>query len=117
LDEAYLYRDHSRAEIHRWARELRLFRFVRAYGGHNNDGDQLLVALTEPAEGLPVYTYEQNGRFLVRMSDGYDVTESVVQAAKNVEKALDPRRVIDPPQNDDHCVCPHFYPEIWVNPS
>ena len=117
MDEAYLYRDHSRAEIHRWARELRFFRFVRAYGGHNNDGDHLLVALTEPAEGLSVYAYEQNGRFLLRMSDGYDVTESVVQAAKNVEKALDPSKVIDPPQNDDHCVCPDFYPEIWVNPS
>ncbi|MFI6318714.1 hypothetical protein ACIBG8_14390 [Nonomuraea sp. NPDC050556] len=34
-----------------WARELRYFRFCRAYGGHANDGDHLLAALRVDTRG------------------------------------------------------------------
>jgi hypothetical protein len=41
----YLYERHPPARLHAWARELAYFRFCRAYGGHANDGDQLLAGL------------------------------------------------------------------------
>ena len=43
---AYLFRRHSPAELSAWGRRLRYFRFCKAYGGHANDGDQLLAALS-----------------------------------------------------------------------
>jgi hypothetical protein len=39
----YLFRTHSESTIRDWARRLSLFRFVRAAGGHANDGDSLEV--------------------------------------------------------------------------
>jgi hypothetical protein len=41
----YLYERHPSAQLGAWARELAYFRFCRAYGGHANDGDHLLVSL------------------------------------------------------------------------
>ncbi|KAA0022339.1 hypothetical protein [Antrihabitans cavernicola] len=41
----YLFEQHSPDRLQTWARSLRYFRFCRAYGGHANDGDQLLVAI------------------------------------------------------------------------
>jgi hypothetical protein len=40
----YLFRSHSERTIRSWARRLHFFRFFRAYGGHANDGDALVVA-------------------------------------------------------------------------
>ncbi|WP_035564848.1 hypothetical protein [Hymenobacter sp. IS2118] len=64
----YLFRRHSPAELRAWGRRLRYFRFCKAYGGHANDGDQLLAALryADPADlhqlltqlGLPVVPIE-----------------------------------------------------------
>jgi hypothetical protein len=39
----YLHEAHSEQTLRRWARRLSIFRFCRAYGGHANDGDQLLA--------------------------------------------------------------------------
>ncbi|MEV0390262.1 hypothetical protein [Nonomuraea sp. NPDC050643] len=41
----YLYERHPPDRLRAWARELAYFRFCRAYGGHANDGDHLLVSL------------------------------------------------------------------------
>lgn len=38
------FEDHPEAELRRWARRLRLFRFVRAWGGHAIDGDASVAA-------------------------------------------------------------------------
>lgn len=43
--ERYLYERHTPEQLAKWARSLRWFRFCRAYGGHANDGDHLLVAI------------------------------------------------------------------------
>jgi len=43
--QGWLYRQHSFNELSEWTRALRYFRYVRALGGHANDGDQLLCAL------------------------------------------------------------------------
>ncbi|GAA3588544.1 hypothetical protein GCM10022419_083600 [Nonomuraea rosea] len=49
----YLHERHPPARLSAWARELAYFRFCRAYGGHANDGDHLLVSLrTETQTGL-----------------------------------------------------------------
>ncbi len=39
----YLFERHTEDEVRVWAKRLGLFRFCRAYGGHANDGDSLLV--------------------------------------------------------------------------
>lgn len=41
----YLHERHSPDQLRAWARRLAYFRFCRAYGGHSNDGDHLLVSL------------------------------------------------------------------------
>jgi hypothetical protein len=46
-----LFRDHSKAQLRTWARDLRYFRFVRGSGGGMDDhGDCLLVALHAPLQ-------------------------------------------------------------------
>lgn len=39
--EDYLFATHSKEELLSWARQLHIFRFCRAHGGHASDGDQL----------------------------------------------------------------------------
>jgi len=39
----YLFESHSEVTLRQWAKRLQKFRFVRAYGGHANDGDSLVV--------------------------------------------------------------------------
>jgi hypothetical protein len=41
---SYLFETHAESTLRDWGRRLHLFRFVRASGGHANDGDQLLVS-------------------------------------------------------------------------
>lgn len=45
----------------------------------------------------------------------YEVTEQAIASAQRVEALLEPlaAQVIDPPQDNKHCICPKFYPEIW----
>src|SRR3569623_3489351 len=59
--ERYLYERHSRGVLSSWARALQFFRFCRAYGGHSNDGDQLLVALRFESREELVATFERLG--------------------------------------------------------
>jgi hypothetical protein len=47
---SWLFRTHSFAELHEWTARMRFFRFCRAFGGHANDGDQLLAALRVETE-------------------------------------------------------------------
>jgi sorbitol-specific phosphotransferase system component IIA len=47
---AHLYRRHSPRELRDWATRLRWFRLCRAFGGHNNDGDDLRLALRATTE-------------------------------------------------------------------
>lgn len=119
----YLYRRHSPEQLAEWARSLEYFRFCRAYGGHNNDGDRLLVSLWLDDEVAainvqPAFTAVREGRLEIFVSDSgdpYSVSESAVNSAQEIEQALRPfaGRIIDPPQDDAHCVCPAYYPEIW----
>jgi hypothetical protein len=116
--EEYLYRQHSREEIRRWALSLKFFRFCRAYGGHNNDGDRLSVSLVATAETREIPgAYVSGDRVLIMLSDGYEVTQSTVDSARALEVSLRPEWVIDPPQDDEHCFCPEYHPWIWQNPS
>ncbi|MFI9554856.1 hypothetical protein [Nonomuraea endophytica] len=164
--DEYLYRNHTPEQLRAWANSLAYFHFCRAYGGHNNDGDRLLVALSteDPAEvltalGLPVerippgtplavpgqgYTVQEYAQFrnpvpghpdldqpgwvtlaghpahiwatattltisVHDADDVYEVSESAVAAAREMEKLLAPlsAHVIDPPQNDRNCICVH----------
>jgi len=47
---AWFFRTHGFEELARWTASMRYFRFVRALGGHANDGDTLEVALRFDSE-------------------------------------------------------------------
>jgi hypothetical protein len=66
--QQYLYSTHPQAEIRLWARQLKYFRFCKAYGGHANDGDQLKVALKFDSEEDLVETCKSLGLPLRRIS-------------------------------------------------
>jgi hypothetical protein len=53
---------------------------------------------------------------IVDQQDCYEVTAQAVDSARRVEQLLEPLadRVIDPPQDNQHCVCPKHYPELWA---
>ncbi|MCZ8064234.1 hypothetical protein [Silanimonas sp.] len=40
----WLFQEHPEHRLRQWARRLKLFRFVRAAGGHANDGDELVLS-------------------------------------------------------------------------
>ena len=40
----WLFQEHPEQRLRQWARRLEVFRFVRAYGGHANDGDELVAS-------------------------------------------------------------------------
>lgn len=42
----YFFEAHSEATLRQWAKRLSMFRFVRAFGGHANDGDSIDVVFT-----------------------------------------------------------------------
>lgn len=46
----YYFRSHSFDELEEWTERMRFFRFVRAIGGHANDGDELSCALRYDSE-------------------------------------------------------------------
>lgn len=140
--EHYLYERHSQEELHAWARRLRYFRFVRALGGHANDGDRLLLALRHdgPADaavlctqldpsatgrghhriaGIPVFLWTNDQTLTLSLSgadsDPYSVTELDVTNAATLEPLIDrvQGRIIDPPFDDKHCLAPSTHPAIW----
>lgn len=66
-----------------------------------------------------VHAWVSRGRLALQISDTdspYDVTEPAVRAAESVEPVLAPIRdlVIDPPLESVHCICPKYYPDLWV---
>ncbi len=48
--DEYLFREHSESFLSSWAKRLRYFRFFRAYGGHSNDIDEIVLALSYAGE-------------------------------------------------------------------
>ena len=157
----YLFSSHSEAELAEWVRSLEFFRFCRAFGGHANDGDRLLVAVRIESEGDLVAVLEQLGIGVQRLpesnpsgihqfpgiqqpgtvrlagadvfcwvnpgrlelwisdaDDPYNVSAAAISSARLVEPCLSPLsgRLIDPPLDDRHCLCPKFYPAIWDSP-
>lgn len=174
--QQYLFRDHSEAELRRWATSLRFFRYCRAYGGHANDADRFAAALRvetradleavcgalglgltrlpadapQPVPGrsytgaeiasfrsripdfpgfeqpgrqtlasAPVRAWVQSHRLQLAIdgsdAGGYAIGERDFEAARAVDRLLEPlaERVVDPPQDDDHCLCPKHYPAWW----
>lgn len=144
--EQYLFARHSRDLLRSWAQRLRYFRFCRAYGGHANDGDRLLVALRHEGEDdarrlyariagaplekwghttidrIPVFAWMSKVEVTLSLSGAngnlYDVTEGDAANAA----ALEPRlavatdRIIDPPVANQHCIAPTTNPEFWAKP-
>jgi len=51
----------------------------------------------------------------ISISSDYDVTEGDVASAQLVEKALAeaPLQHRDPPSDDEHCICPRYYPAFF----
>jgi hypothetical protein len=70
-------------------------------------------------QGIPVFAFVFNNASLqisVQQPDSiWDVNETAIQNAETLEPILDSvaASIIDPPEDDDHCICPKYYPEIW----
>ena len=69
--------------------------------------------------GAKVFAWVHPGRLELSISDEediYEVTPEAVQSALAVERliALLEDRLIDPPQDDRHCLAPKYYPELWA---
>lgn len=45
LSDAWIFENHDKDTLSRWVSSLKLFRFVRAWGGHANDGDQFILLI------------------------------------------------------------------------
>lgn len=72
--------------------------------------------------GVRVVAYRTPGRLELSITDidkPTEVTQAAVDAARDVEARLSvvAGRIIDPPQDDKHCVCPAFYPSFWEDDS
>lgn len=83
---AYLFEVHSEETLRAWARRLQLFRFCRAYGGHANDGDSLLVAYAYRSESELRGFFDAFGLSLVAHS------AAPPQAEPNVSYSLEEYR-------------------------
>ena len=46
FQDKWLFQDHTKSEIKNWVKQLHYFYFVRAYGGHSNDGDCFKTAFS-----------------------------------------------------------------------
>ncbi|WP_306476573.1 hypothetical protein [Methyloversatilis sp.] len=66
--------------------------------------------------GQTVFAWCEGNRITLSISTGYEVTESNVEEAGIVERALEevPLSLLDPPVNSRNCVCPKFYPEYFA---
>ena len=69
-------------------------------------------------EGVDVSVYHANGRLELSITDSrqpYAVTQAAVDAARSVELLLErlAGMLVEPPQDDRHCVCPRYYPSFW----
>jgi hypothetical protein len=170
-----LFETHAEPVLKAWAQRLNSFRFVRARGGHANDGDGLELRLpydgpgalqaffhkagiipivhpTRPPQmekglsypgdtlrqfpslipgtewmqqpghcrivGQQVFVWCTQKEIRISISSGYDVTEADVAAAEAVEAFLGDHLAgrIDPPVDDDHCICPKYYPDYFSSP-
>src|SRR6187402_3966899 len=67
--EQYLFASHTKGQLISWARSLEFFRFCRAYGGHANDGDNLLLAVRIESEGDLVAVLDQLGIGVQRLPE------------------------------------------------
>lgn len=68
--------------------------------------------------GIPVTAYRAPGRVELSITDAdrpAEVTQAAVDSARELEGLLSllASRVIDPPQDDKHCISPVFYPSFW----
>jgi len=167
--QRWLYEAHSEQTLRAWARRLSIFRFCRAFGGHANDGDQLLAVFVyesipqlldvlrqlgiepvihateppqpEPGKSYPAEEFERfpslidgtwikqpghceiggmtafvwcwRGRMSISVQSGYCVTEDDAERAASLEPLLAalPLERIDPPQDNDRCISPRYYPD------
>jgi len=141
----YLFRGHSPEELAEWALRLNFSRFCRAFGGHANDGNQLLLVLSYHGQtdqerlwlelaisgpppdvttiaGVPVSLSQFTDHVLLSISgadgDPFEVTLADVERAALVESKLGAAsgRRIDPPMDDPHCIAPKYYPDFWKKP-
>jgi len=162
----YLFETVSPETLRHWVQRLRYFRFLRAVGGHANDGDSLNAALRYEGEAdlwslltalrialdassenpshqdaeasslRPSYVPQtamlrQPGHCKIGGSDvfpwcsassilisanprSYTVEEVHIAAAARVEVILQAmaHRVLDPPGDSLHYLCPQNYPDL-----
>ncbi len=85
------------------------------------DGWRVVEWRDAAAHDANISAYQTPGHLDLSISDATNscnVTQAAVDSAKKLELLLDSLadKVIDPPKDDRHCVCPKYYPSFW-NPE
>jgi hypothetical protein len=65
--------------------------------------------------GNRAFIWCEAGQIKVSASTTYDVTEADVENAERLEQVLRhvPLEVLDPPQDNQHYICPKYYPDFF----
>ena len=67
--------------------------------------------------GVSTFVWVDDDRMTIDSKGGnvWDVDETAIASARRLEPLLEPlaAQVLDPPQDDRHCICPKYYPELW----
>jgi hypothetical protein len=71
--------------------------------------------------GVPAFVWVQDSRMTIDSTgeNVWEVDDTAIASARRLEPLLEPlaARVLDPPQDDRHCICPKHYPELWGSPG
>ena len=75
---------------------------------------------TVRVSGASVHIHDSGSNLELSITDSerpMEVTQAAVDAARSVETILEPLadKLVDPPRDDKHCVCPKYYPSFWQN--
>ena len=71
LQDGWLFQRHSKQLLSEWVKQLRYFHFIRAWGGHANDGDSFKAAFNYEGRQDLVDRLEQLGVTLEIIPDNY----------------------------------------------
>jgi hypothetical protein len=68
--------------------------------------------------GQRAFLWAEDGKLTISIhdiNDPYEVSEESFSRAKRIEEVIVniDSRIIDPPRDSKHCICPKYYPEIW----
>lgn len=129
LLDSWLFQDHSKETVKNWAGQLKYFYFIRAWGGHANDGDSFTAAFINKdlkiQEGhtqildYKVFVWITGNTLNISLVGKvpYVITEEDFQTCLEIEKEFDKlgwQSLVDKKIEENICcVSKSKYPELF----